>query len=187
MSSFLPKNHIALVEKSFEETADGARDTKLEQLDMTLFELKERCESPIEVLLGAYIAQSVDGYNELTFVDSVERAHGDWGTFWAPQAKIGAYRVDFLFRCVCGSKNAYVVVECDGHDFHERNKEQAARDRSRDRDLTSRGLTVVRFTGSEIYADPAKCAESLSGILFEIMDAFLITRDGFSPRKVRLT
>lgn len=52
-----------------------------------------------------------------------------------------------------------VAIELDGHDFHERTKEQAKRDRSRDRELTELGWRVLRFTGSEIWADARKCAE----------------------------
>lgn len=47
------------------------------------------------------------------------------------------------------------AVELDGHDFHERTKEQAARDKSRDRDLTLLGWRVLRFTGSDVWRDPA--------------------------------
>lgn len=71
------------------------------------------------------------------------------------QVQIGGYRVDFLIGR--GTK-CQLVIECDGHDFHERTKEQAASDRSRDRKLTTKGYTVIRFTGSEIYADPFRCA-----------------------------
>lgn len=54
----------------------------------------------------------------------------------------------------------YINVECDGHDFHERTKEQAARDKRRDRDLQSVGWVVARFTGSEIFKDaPAAAAQ----------------------------
>jgi hypothetical protein len=45
-----------------------------------------------------------------------------------------------------------LAIEIDGHNFHERTKAQAKRDRSRDRALTSAGYTVFRFTGAEIYA-----------------------------------
>lgn len=51
-----------------------------------------------------------------------------------------------------------LVVECDGHEFHERTKDQAKRDRSRDRTMMLGGLDVFRFTGSEIWADPCACA-----------------------------
>ena len=41
-----------------------------------------------------------------------------------------------------------IVVECDGHDFHEKTKDQVARDKSRVRDLEIAGWRVLRFTGS---------------------------------------
>ena len=76
------------------------------------------------------------------------------------QKEIGQFRVDFLFTVEGKQGHLFkLVVECDGHDFHERTKEQAAKDRSRDRDLTMLGYTVIRFTGSEIYRKPAECAE----------------------------
>jgi hypothetical protein len=58
-----------------------------------------------------------------------------------------------------------VVVECDGHEFHERTKEQARADKSRDRELTAMGYTVLHFTGSEIHADPWKCAREVYRVL----------------------
>lgn len=58
-----------------------------------------------------------------------------------------------------------VYVELDGHDFHERTKEQASRDRSRDRSLTGPYSMVLRFTGSEVYADPCGCIAELAGKL----------------------
>jgi very-short-patch-repair endonuclease len=64
-----------------------------------------------------------------------------------------------------------MVVECDGHDFHERieddqartrgltpTKEQARRDRERDRLLQSFGFLVYRYTGREIWEDVFTCA-----------------------------
>lgn len=48
----------------------------------------------------------------------------------------------------------FVAIECDGHDFHERTKEQAQRDKARDRALQSIGWRIARFTGSEIYKSP---------------------------------
>ena len=58
----------------------------------------------------------------------------------------GEYRVDFLlrYRVVLPKfedgilvrdveSDKQMIVECDGHDFHERTKEQASRDKERDR------------------------------------------------------
>lgn len=77
------------------------------------------------------------------------------------QQEIGKFRVDFLFT----RYDLKCVVECDGHDFHERTKEQAAKDRSRDRWLTAQGYSVLRFTGSEIWANPFACADQLLDFL----------------------
>lgn len=80
--------------------------------------------------------------------------------FLAPQVQVGEYRVDFVIgRCSDFDKPLRcVVVECDGHQFHQKTKEQVARDRTRDRFLSTQYGRVIRFTGSEIFRDPAKCA-----------------------------
>lgn len=79
------------------------------------------------------------------------------------QIKIDKYRIDFLIVKYCWSekKHKYLAIECDGHDFHERTKEQAKKDRSKDRKLQELGFTVFRFTGSEIWADPMACANQI--------------------------
>lgn len=85
--------------------------------------------------------------------------------FVRPQAKIGGYRVDFLVHAHDHKDRSKgrrrLVIECDGHQFHERTKEQAAKDRSRDRWLTSHDYDVFRFTGSEIWRNPWGCAEQV--------------------------
>jgi very-short-patch-repair endonuclease len=76
-----------------------------------------------------------------------------------PQVQVGPYRVDFLIKMLGDPDGVGVIVECDGHDFHERTKEQAERDRKRDRDLGSQGYRVLRFTGRELWRDPHSCAD----------------------------
>lgn len=76
----------------------------------------------------------------------------------ALQEQIAGYRVDFLLTCTKdGEEFAKIVVECDGHEFHDKTKEQAARDKARDRALTAAGCRVLRFTGSEIYRGAYQC------------------------------
>lgn len=78
----------------------------------------------------------------------------------AAQMKVSSYRVDFMC-CVYvreADRHFVAVVECDGHDFHDRTKEQAARDKARDRHMAEVGLPVLRFTGSEIFKDANQCA-----------------------------
>lgn len=75
------------------------------------------------------------------------------------QHRLLDWRADFVLSCpsISGKK---VIIECDGHDFHERTKEQAARDRSRDRAAQEAGHMMLRYTGSEIYRDPLGCARA---------------------------
>lgn len=59
----------------------------------------------------------------------------------------------------------FIAIECDGHEFHEKTKEQAQKDKSKDRFLSSKGLAVFRFTGSEITKNPDKCADEIDSML----------------------
>jgi very-short-patch-repair endonuclease len=80
-----------------------------------------------------------------------------------PQAEVDNRRVDFLIHAFDYNNNGWrsLIVECDGHDYHERTKEQAARDRSKDRTATLNGRDFLRFTGSEIWRDPWGCAAQI--------------------------
>ncbi len=53
--------------------------------------------------------------------------------------------------------------------IEERMKEQAARDRARDRNPQVNDFTIFRFTGSGIYHDPISCP---SQIVKWVQDAF---------------
>ena len=79
------------------------------------------------------------------------------------QIPIHRHKVDFLISVLimAGASTKKIVVEIDGHDFHERTKEQASRDRSFDRKAQASGMTVMRFTGSELYRDPMKCVQEV--------------------------
>ena len=133
-------------------------------------------DTPIEKLLFAAlkIKCEIGGseFLEVLLVDREERLgkgggpHGMTLYVW-PQAKIGGHRADFLiFALHFVSKESpppwrKLVVECDGHDFHERTKEQAAKDRALDRSMMLIGQEFLRFTGSEIWRDPMGCADQI--------------------------
>lgn len=54
-----------------------------------------------------------------------------------------------------------VLVEIDGHQFHERTREQVERRNKRDRDLDSAGYKVVHFSFSELTRTPIACVETV--------------------------
>lgn len=94
----------------------------------------------------------------------------------APQFPIAEYRVDFcLLFCGDDADVAFhLVVECDGHEWHERTPRQAGRDKARDRAIQAAGFQVLRFTGSEIWADALKCASEV----FNVAERELMRRKG---------
>jgi hypothetical protein len=81
-----------------------------------------------------------------------------------PQAQIDRHRVDFLLTMAVKAPTkrceARMVVECDGHAFHERTPAQARKDRLRDRELQAQDLVVYRYTGSELWTDVFSAANS---------------------------
>lgn len=131
-------------------------------------------ESPIEWLFGM-AAWSVGTFSDCATMlevgnreDLIAACSASSGhrIFFAQQISLGNYRVDFLFVAKCESGvTTLLAVECDGHEFHERSKEQAARDKSRDRELMSQGILVLRFTGSEIWADAVSCVNQVIAAL----------------------
>ena len=115
--------------------------------------------SPIEDLLLEAILESVPYGCDLYFEGS-NYGECEWPRCWLNmyrEVKIGPYRADFVMG-VGGFELLRLVIECDGHDYHERTKEQAAHDRKRDRYMIRHGYLTVRFTGSEIHQDAMACA-----------------------------
>jgi very-short-patch-repair endonuclease len=140
------------------------------------------CESPIEqqFLIALYFVPPYFCDNTIWISDkeSIIRSAEEQEPYQPyvlvrPQASIGPYRVDFLITVKHEPHTPardVLVVECDGHDFHEKTKEQAAKDKRRDRYLTGRGLRIMRFTGSEIHKSPSDCASEVMDCLFDIWE-----------------
>lgn len=130
--------------------------------DMFTQLVEGKINSPIEDLF--FIAFNLQCAAEVTTVNPnpVMEVDGSisegYGVVIKPQAKIGNYRVDFLISISPANGLPDVVVELDGHDFHDKDKHQRAYEKSRDRFLVQNGYKVLHFTGSEIVADPNKAA-----------------------------
>lgn len=131
-------------------------------------------KSPIERVMYLAVMLSVEWYtfgeNEfalplVTSSENIDRADISdlpCPAVIAPQFPIGPYRADFVVK----TENTRTAIECDGHEFHERTKQQAQRDKARDRYFQAEGWSVLRFTGSEIWADPVRCgAEAVKFIV----------------------
>jgi very-short-patch-repair endonuclease len=91
-----------------------------------------------------------------------------------PQAWVDRFRVDFLITFDFFGDLIEIVVECDGHRWHERTPAQAAKDRARDRSIQSVGYKIFRFTGSEINASPHGCAFEVLNHIMEFQTACFV-------------
>ncbi len=123
----------------------------------------DRCESPLERELAMAFSR------QARFEWRQPEAHhweiGSWPSWFLAllaQPDYGTYRADFSICTWVHEGQDYppfiVIVEVDGHDFHERTKEQAEYDKKRDRFMTGTGAQVFRFTGREISRDADACA-----------------------------
>lgn len=159
--------------------ADKIADEAREDFETEFYDLAidREGKSPIERMLGAallYVIRSRDHFagfdNRLhlflsagfpgKFDDLCHERRQNSTIHITPEFQIRNYRADFFVQYWQYGVEVCAAIECDGHDFHERTKEQAKHDRKRDREFQALGITVLRFTGSEIYNDPLECAVS---------------------------
>ena len=143
---------------------------------LAIHRLLVRCESPIEQQLAVAlwghwncnVRDSGSGMDAL--LEEPNRAEKRRISI-EPQRQISTtnaqYRADFVvFRSTQGKGvDPVIVVEADGRAFHDRTQWQANRDRRRDRAMVLHGMRVLRFSGSEIYGDPAACAAEVDALL----------------------
>lgn len=120
-----------------------------------------RCESPLEEQLCLALANT-SGFRWRDLLDHPWLV-GGWDSLelsLLAQPQCGVFRPDFALARAgwLYPEPLSLVVEVDGHAFHERTPAQAERDRSRDRSLVSQGITVLRFTGREVWRDAGCCA-----------------------------
>lgn len=116
----------------------------------------EYIKSPIESILFTAISIFINKHDIRIYIE--------------PQYEIQAnkhkYIVDF-YICYDEIINNYLkkdfklIIECDGHEYHHANKKQVENDYNRENDLKLSGCDVIRFTGSQIYKEPMKCAEKI--------------------------
>jgi very-short-patch-repair endonuclease len=79
--------------------------------------------------------------------------------FVVPQMTFGPYRADFVLAAYHTPMHPkFLVVECDGHNFHLATREQINRDHARDAYFEGALIEVKRYSGRAIKRDPFGCA-----------------------------
>jgi very-short-patch-repair endonuclease len=74
-------------------------------------------------------------------------------------ARLAGYEVDFWFA------GTPLVLECDGWEFHVRDRRQYGRDRDRDARLAAAGYITLRFTWEHVVRQPQRTAQRIRAAL----------------------
>ena len=126
------------------------------------------CESPIEQIMALRLSDFIHSRSKYKMeledgIDIIEAQNQV-----EIMLKTATYRVDFKIPILdlISNQGINFIIECDGHDFHEKTKEQVARDKKRDRAFVAAGYKVIRFAGSEIWNDPLGCAHEALTMIF---------------------
>ena len=70
------------------------------------------------------------------------------------------YRVDFMLEY----GDVKVAIELDGHDYHK-TVDQRTHDARKDRYMHTKGISVLRYTGTEVWNNPLACVREVGSLL----------------------
>jgi very-short-patch-repair endonuclease len=86
-----------------------------------------------------------------------------------PREKInttgGTFEIDFLIKSSDDQTKLKLAIELDGHEFHEKTKEQVIKDKRKERAIISSGFPILRFSGAEIVRNVRACIEEIISYL----------------------
>ncbi len=159
-------DYMKSIEKNtnlFEESVNKEVSKILEYYSQELILSLDETKSPVERMYLVWInyERVYYGLGDDVFVNLV------------PQYKVikgeKIFYIDFCFEVI----DYYPIkepllkffVEIDGHDFHEKTKEQVKLDKQRERELADECDALIRFSGSEIFNDPQGCVHETMRIL----------------------
>jgi len=140
-----------------------------------------RVQSPIEAVFYAWWAM----YSVAESIKSIEEFNGPSLVLDSQheitvtgQRYVLDFRVhprstqDWIFNSL--DQFPRLAIELDGHDFHERTKEQVIWRDSRDRLLQQHGWQVFHVSGSELWRDPEHVVYNIHAHCLELFYQFAI-------------
>ena len=116
----------------------------------------DRCESPVERMFLAALLFLGD-YTFEPFEHPPVIARDATGLELGQQQLVDGHRLDFTLTHPGATKR--FAIEIDGFVHHGSTPAQFERDSSRQRTVTARGWTFLRFSGREVRRDPRRCAD----------------------------
>jgi hypothetical protein len=181
-----------LVQKQVQVACEGAAKEAFEHARdiLTIRHVLSRgCESPIEAVFATWWMALADNVMHHRFQEP-------WTLHAQEEVAVGgvAYRVDFEVAPVSedhyeplrsfGYTRPRIAIELDGHDFHERTKEQVAHRNARDRALQQAGWRMLHYSGSELVRDPGAAVFQVLDACFKVWDEAWDVKDRNGIRPV---
>lgn len=163
----IPPNVWEFINAASEAVGRMERDRFSQEMQSQLVET-HLVESPIEQLfLVALHAMARANFEDIN-PDPID-VDGEWvfgcGLHLSSQFQVDKYRVDFMVSRAWKFKGQNlrdsVIVELDGHEFHDKDKRQRSYEKARDRHLTRQGFKVLHYTGSDVVRDPFRVAHEV--------------------------
>lgn len=178
IEQFIPNTHdiderYRVILERFDPTSEKAREHLTQDAANRMQWFKQRIAKDFEQnVLAAIRSRQIQSPVEQFFLMEWEYMglSKKYEVGLLPQAPVitdsGEYSVDFVITPLGTRKGrARVAIEIDGHDFHERTREQVRSDKKRERAIVRSGVTVLRFSGSEIVRNSRSCVAEVAKYL----------------------
>lgn len=122
----------------------------------------EGVASPLEAaFLAWWLVVAIDRhYSDDVALHTQPKVYADGEWFRLDFAIVPAQQDTFAQATELHLPISRIAVELDGHDFHERTKEQVAQRDRRDRLLQAAGWRILHFSGAEFHRDPLACVHA---------------------------
>lgn len=146
-----------------EEAAGGPIESPVEQLFYIEWKFRQFCNNKIKLLClhPQYQDDTTKGFIVDFYVNMMAEVL-TWQETSNPKK----------FKIITSIFPPHLGIEIDGHLWHEKTKEQVARDKKRERILTANGWQLLRFAGSEVYKNPTKSVQETLLFAFELRERY---------------
>lgn len=168
----------------FQKHARTALDFALNDYQSELIARFERwdwnTESPIESIFAIWwtvIEQRSFNRLHLSPQVAIEAAGESWRLDFQVLPTAGQDYGALVNSSLC----PLIAVELDGHDFHERTREQVDLRNRRDRALTSNGWLVWHVSGSELHASPYRSVSTILSLSSAEFDKAMYAAGYWTP------
>lgn len=119
-----------------------------------------------------YVGEEEDSFALIYFDQAPAGLYPEFGLKIIPQKRFNfdgkTFIADFSFEKYFPGKDhseILCIVELDGHDFHNRTKDQVCRDKKRDRAFLNNNIFTFRFSGSEVFKKCESCISEMESFL----------------------